>query len=102
MSRLCVELAIYIDLIPTMHPNSPLFLLQESNENLNTNALAKKFWRMFVFTVIDGTTRHSGRRTFITQSASKGIGVRVLQSLASHRSIATKQLYIDLNDEMKR
>ena len=32
----------------------------------------------------------------------KGIGVRVLASLAGHRSIAVTQAYIDVNDDMKR
>jgi site-specific recombinase XerD len=45
---------------------------------------------------------HSGRRSFITTLASKGIGVRVLASLAGHKSIATTQAYIDVNDDMKR
>ncbi|MNW04007.1 site-specific tyrosine recombinase XerC [compost metagenome] len=51
---------------------------------------------------IDGASSHSGRRTFITTLASKGVGVRVLASLAGHRSIATTQAYIDVNDDMKR
>jgi integrase/recombinase XerD len=34
--------------------------------------------------------------------ANKGIGVRVLASLAGHRSIAVTQAYIDVNDDMKR
>jgi integrase/recombinase XerD len=44
-------------------------------------------------------TSHSGRRTFITRLASKGVGVRVLAELAGHSSIATTQLYIDVNPE---
>jgi integrase/recombinase XerD len=51
---------------------------------------------------IDGATSHSGRRTFITELAAKGIGVRVLAALAGHRSIQTTQRYIDVNDEMMR
>ena len=38
-----------------------------------------------------GATSHSGRGTFITALAHKGAGVRVLASLAGHRSIATTQ-----------
>lgn len=57
---------------------------------------------MFEKAGIDGAASHSGSRTFITQPASKGVGVRVLQSLAKNRSISTTQLYIDVNDEMKR
>jgi integrase/recombinase XerD len=42
------------------------------------------------------------RRSFITNLAAKGIGVRVLASLAGHRSIAVTQRYIDVHDDMKR
>jgi integrase/recombinase XerD len=51
---------------------------------------------------IAGGSSHSGRRTFITNLAAKGVGVRVLMSLAGHRSISTTQAYIDVNDDMKR
>jgi len=34
--------------------------------------------------------------------AAKGVGVRVLASLAGHRSISTTQAYIDVNDDQKR
>jgi integrase/recombinase XerD len=51
---------------------------------------------------MDGATSHSGRRSFITALASKGIGVRVLASLAGPKSIATTHAYIDVNNEMKR
>ena len=51
---------------------------------------------------VSGASSHSGRRTFITSLAQKGIGVRVLASLAGHRNIAVTQRYIDVNDEMKR
>jgi len=39
---------------------------------------------------------------FWKEYAGKGIGVRVLASLAGHKSIATTQAYIDVNDAMKR
>ena len=41
-------------------------------------------------------------RSFITELASKGVGVRVLAELSGHRSIATTQRYIDVNDDMLR
>jgi integrase/recombinase XerD len=49
-----------------------------------------------------GASSHSGRRTFITTLANKGVGVRVLAVLAGHSSITTTQAYIDVNDEIKR
>ena len=51
---------------------------------------------------LNNASSHSGRRSFITSLAVKGVGVRVLASLAGHKSIAVTQRYIDVNDEMKR
>ena len=42
---------------------------------------------------------HSGRRTFITELASKGVSVRVQAELAGHSSIQTTQRYIDVNPQ---
>jgi integrase/recombinase XerD len=101
-SKIRDELSIYIGSLNTVNLDSPLFCSQKSGNHFNANALTQKFRQIYDDAGIDGATSHSGRRTFITQLASKGIGVRVLQSLAGHRSIATTQLYIDVNDEMKR
>lgn len=60
------------------------------------------FHHLFKNVGILGATSHSGRRTFITNLASKGVGVRVLMSLAGHKNISTTQCYIDVNDDMKR
>ena len=51
---------------------------------------------------LDGATSHSGRRTFITNLAGKGVGVRVLAELAGHASISTTQIYIDVSDTQMR
>ena len=42
---------------------------------------------------------HSGRRTYITRLANKGVGVRLLAELAGHSHISTTQRYIDVNSE---
>ncbi|TVP53229.1 MAG: site-specific integrase, partial [Halomonas sp.] len=42
---------------------------------------------------------HSGRRTYITRLANKGVGVRLLAALAGHAHISTTQRYIDVNAE---
>ena len=49
---------------------------------------------------VDKATSHSGRRTFITNLANKGVNVRVLAALAGHRHISTTQRYIELNEEV--
>ena len=57
---------------------------------------------LYRYAKIDGATSHSGQRSLITALVSKGIGVRLLAPLVGHKSIATTQAYIDVNDEMKR
>jgi len=47
-------------------------------------------------------TSHSGRRTFITGFAHKGVNVRVSAALAELRNISTTQRYIELNDLVLR
>ena len=42
---------------------------------------------------------HSGRRTYITRLANKGVGVRLLAELAGHNHISTTQLNIDVNSD---
>ena len=64
--------------------------------------MTQHFYWLFQKAGIAGATSHSMRRSFITNLASKGIGVRVLASLAGHRSIAVTMKYIDASDDMKR
>lgn len=68
----------------------------------SANTLCQTLNALYKEAGLDGATSHSGRRSFITTLASKGVGERVLASLAVHRSIAITQAYIDVNDDMKR
>jgi integrase/recombinase XerD len=79
----------------------PLFFT-EKKYGFTANTLTQWFFWLYRKAGVSGASSHSGRRTFITSLANKGIGVRVLASLAGHRSIAITQTYIDVNDEMKR
>src|ERR1700720_4064840 len=80
---------------------SPLFWRQKRSA-FSSNTLCQTLNGLYRHAGIEGPTSHNGRRSFITALASKGIGVRVLASLAGHKIIATTQAYIDVNDEMKR
>lgn len=99
--RLRKEIAVYLRLIIVTDPSKPLFVTQKRSA-FSANTLCQTLNAIYRSVGIDGATSHSGRRSFITTLASKGIGVRVLASLAGHKSIATTQAYIDVNDEMKR
>ncbi len=61
------------------------------------NTLCQLIHKIYKDAHMTGATSHSGRRTFITKLADKGVGVRVLMALAGHKSIATTQRYIELN-----
>ena len=75
---------------------------KRTSDGFTANTLTQFFHYLYKRAGIDGASSHSGRRTFITNLATKGVGVRVLMSLAGHKNISTTQAYIDVNDDMKR
>ena len=101
--RLRKELASYIKTYSPKDANRKLFYSQkEASDGFSANTLTQFFHYLYLRCGISGASSHSGRRTFITTLANKGISVRVLASLAGHKNISTTQCYIDVNDEMKR
>lgn len=95
------ELQAYIDLRQPLPPKTPLFITA-GRKAFSANVMTQHFYWLFKDAGIAGASSHTMRRSFITNLAAKGIGVRVLASLAGHRSIAITQRYIDVNDDMKR
>ena len=51
--------------------------------------------------IVHGSS-HSGRRSFITNLANKGVGIHVLKELAGHRSIVVTEKYIAKNPAVLR
>jgi integrase/recombinase XerD len=102
-AKLKRELETYIASYPVTKPDAKLFYTQKhERRGFTPNTLAQHFHYLYKRAGIAGASSHSGRRTFITNLAAKGVGVRVLMSLAGHRNIGTTQAYIDVNDDMKR
>lgn len=100
--KLRVELTSYIYSLHPITVDRPLVYSQKSRKGFKANSLGQEFKKIYIKAGIKGATSHSGRRTFITNLANKGVGARVLQSLAGHKSMATTQRYIDVNDGMKK
>ena len=103
--KLRKELELYTRLIgnATINPALKFFYSQKRNsDGFTANTLTQFFHYLYKRAGIDGASSHSGRRTFITNLATNGVGVRVLMSLAGHKNISTTQAYIDVNDDMKR
>ena len=101
--KLRKELEKYIKVYKPVNPNVKFFYSQkQGSDGFTANTLTQFFHFLYKKAGIDGASSHSGRRTFITNLASKGVSVRVLASLAGHKNISTTQCYIDVNDDMKR
>lgn len=99
--RLLRELQMYADSRKWPKESAPFFYTQKSS-GFTANTAAQHFHQLYKAAGVAGASSHSGRRTFITSLAAKGVSVRVLASLAGHANISTTQAYIDVNDEMKR
>ncbi|OJA06894.1 site-specific integrase [Halomonas sp. QHL1] len=100
-SRMRKELLRYLQRSTTRCSSVYLFNTQKS-QRFTANTATQLLQRLYARAGIEGATSHSGRRTFITELAGKGVSVRVLAELAGHQSIQTTQRYIDVNDNMLR
>ena len=97
------ELQAYAETLKVRDLKQAFFYTQKNpKRGFTPNSLVLLFKELYKDAGISGASSHSGRRSFITNLASKGIGVRVLMSLAGHKNISTTQAYIDVNDDMKR
>ena len=98
--KLRTELQRYMDLRRVTDLTQPLFITA-GRKAFTANVMTQHFFWLYRKAGFE-TGSHSGRRSFITNLASKGIGVRVLASLAGHLDYRVTMKYIDANDDMKR
>ena len=102
-SRLQQELADYIATRTWRDATQPLFPTHRGERRtFSANTLTQYFFWMYAGAGIKGASSHSGRKTFLTSLASQGVSVFVLAALAGHKSIATTQRYVTVNDDTKR
>ena len=97
--RMQKELKKYIEGLKS-HAHADFLFRTQKSKQFSSNTATQLLQRIYERSGITGATSHSGRRTFITELANKGVSVRVLAALAGHSSIATTQRYIDINDDM--
>ncbi|MDA9020150.1 site-specific integrase, partial [Flavimaricola sp.] len=91
-------LAEYSAGICTDKPQRPLFESQKGG-HFSANTMCQLFLDIYKAVGLKDASSHSGRRTYITRLANKGVGVRLLAELAGHSHISTTQRYIDVNEE---
>ena len=96
------QLQQYVDLICTDSTTAGYLFSTQKQSHFTANTAAQHLQRLYAQAAIVGATSHSGRRTYLTELAAKGVGVRVLAEMAGHASIQTTQRYIDVNDDMMR
>ena len=102
-AKLKKELQSYANIYKPINPTVKFFYSQKrASDGFTANTLTQFFHYLYNGAGVFGASSHSGRRTFITNLANKGVSVRLLASLAGHRNISTTQCYIDVNDDMKR
>lgn len=100
-AKLRTELAAYLKHVK-LRKNCPALFQSQKGSAFSANTMCQLLIYIYKDCGLDGATSHSGRRSFITNLAAKGVGVRVLAELAAHASISTTQRYIDVNDEQMR
>ena len=72
---------------------------KQALRNSMANTMCQLFLDIFKAIGLKDASSHSGRRTYITRLANKGVGVRLLAALAGHSHISTTQRYIDVNSD---
>lgn len=99
--RLRRALVDYAAAIRLDDPDRPLFSSQKGG-HFSANTLCQLFIEIYRACGLKDASSHSGRRTYITRLANKGVGVRLLAELAGHSHISTTQRYIDVNADQLR
>ncbi len=96
--RLRRALVDYGDTIKLIDPQQALFASQKGG-HFSANTMCQLFLDIYKACGLKDASSHSGRRTYITRLANKGVGVRLLAALAGHAHISTTQRYIDVNSD---
>ena len=96
--RLRKALATYAKSKCLQELDRPLFESQKGG-HFSANTMCQLFLDIYKACGLKDASSHSGRRTYITRLANKGVGVRLLAELAGHSHISTTQRYIDVNSD---
>jgi integrase/recombinase XerD len=95
------ELAAYVRAMPASDPSNSLFYTQKrGGDGFTANTLAQFFHVLYRNVGIDGASSHSGRRSFCTNLAAQGVGIRVLMACSGHKSLGAVQRYLDVNTSL--
>ncbi len=74
----------------------------QKGKAFSANTMCQLFLNIYTACGIEGASSHSGRRSLLTNLATKGVGVRILAEIAGHSNTAMTMKYLDANDEQMR
>lgn len=94
------EMRVYARTL-TRKADAPLFV-SKWGKQMSANSLVQVFGRFYKLAGLSNASSHSGRRSFLTGLAHKGVNVRVLAALAGHKNISTTQRYIEVGEHQLR
>ena len=100
-ARMQEEIRYYVRTLKSTYPGNPLFPTQRSI-GFTANSLTQIVNALYDKAGLRGCSSHSGRRSYLTALAEKGVSVRVMMALAGHSNMATTQRYIDLRPGVLR
>lgn len=87
-------------------PQEGPVILSERGGHMTARSIVNWFHDVYAELNMRGCSSHSGRRTFITQSAriisKTGGSLRDVQELAGHRALTTTERYIEGNRDAQR
>ena len=100
-TRLQREIVKYLQASNTQYSERSLFRTQKSQQ-FSANTATQLLQRVYARAGMRGATSHSGRRSYLTKLADKGVSVFVLAQLAGHQHISTTQRYVSVSDTQLR
>jgi integrase/recombinase XerD len=95
-----------LDCLYQARGDSPFVITSERSKRTSAGAIVNLFGHWYRSLGFQGCSSHSGRRTFITNTARKissvGGSLRDVQMLAGHAALSTTQRYIEADVEAQR
>ena len=99
-ARMRRQLANYVNAFPPASPDQPLFYTQK-RAHWTANTLAQHFLHLYRSAGIEGASSQSGRRTFVTTLARRGVDTRLVRALAGHRRVEATRAAIEPADPLR-
>ena len=78
--------------------DGPLFRSQRGG-NMTAGSMVRMLKQLYCEAGLPDASSHTGRRTFITSLAEKGIDLKAIATLAGHTNIRTTALYVEANPQ---